>query len=478
MNPNRRPWAFPDPRRDEGGMALIASLLVMMICVILVAAAFQLATHSSQRSGLSRNRSASLHAAEAGLEAALATLASSSVCPGAGLEVPLPDQNLPSESYMVLAPVSCSPGGNAVIAAVGYVPNATRPVATTTLVAHINRGQGAPVSGTNAAGVVSCAVTTQCGYVFPDALYSGGAITAAPGVGTLSAYGTGGTVPNVVANGAINITGAQIDGLVHGWSTVNLTVSAIGGEVVGNGVSITGATVQGGLGGVVSSNTLTLTDSTVNGTAKYKGPTTNYSSANSTVTGGASPVTPAPDLGSSRLMPTYTDSALDMSSIVGVGLPASNSCPGNGVGSYYDYTPLVSLNCTYNPATIDGTVVLVVRSTLGGALTINVPQTTNGGQLYVIMTGAGILDTLNIVGSNSTLPVFAFTDGTMTLRGGITGQFVGGSIATAAPTTLTFAPPAIPAPDFAFNNTQTAPGGLGYAASIAFQYQCPGTTAC
>jgi Tfp pilus assembly protein PilX len=444
-------------RDDERGVALIAALLVMMVCVILVAGALQLAIHSTQRSGLSRNRTASLHAAEAGLEAALSNLAQNSTCPAtAGTETPLPDQNLPTESYKILAPVSCTTGGNAVIAAVGYVPNATTPVATTTLVAHVNRGQGAPVSGGSG---------TNGGYVFPDALFSGGSILTTGG--SFSAYGTGGSVPNVVANGTINISGSQLDGLVHGWSGVTLTVPVIGGEVVGNGVNITGATVQGGTGGVFSSGSLTLTNTTVNGPAKYAGA---FSNPGSTVTGTTSPGAGA--LPPPRQMPVFTDSSGDMQTILGVGA-ASNSCPGTGTGSYYDI-PLNIVPCVYNPASLDGIHVLVVH---GGLVTVTMPQTTTGGQLYIISAG-GLGDAVTIVGTNSTLPVFAFTDGLLTVSGNLTGQLVGGGIVTAGATTVTFSPPATPAPDFAFNNTQVAPSGLGYAATIAFEYQCPGVTAC
>jgi hypothetical protein len=308
------------------------------------------------------------------------------------------------------------------------------------------------------------------GYVFPDAIFSGGTISALPAVGTLSAYGTGGTVPNIVGDGAINISGSQLDGLVHGWSSVNLSVPAVGGEIVGNGVTLTGATVQGGTGGIVSSGSLTLANSTINGTAKYG---SSYTTSGSTVSGGASLASPAPTLPLMRLMPTFNESSSDMNTLLGVGAPtATASCPGAGTGTYYDYSPLIALNCTYNPATINGPVVLVAHSLLGGVLNINVPQTTTGGQLY------GALDTLNIVGSNSTFQVFAYSDGTLTTNGGVTGQLVGNTVATVGATTLTFAPPAIPAPDFAFSTSQTAPSGLGYAASIAFEYQCPGTTAC
>lgn len=444
-------------RRDEDGMALIVAILVMLVCVILVAAMTQLAIHTAQRSGLTRNQQASVHAAEAGIEAALGTLSSTSACPAAGSEVALPDQNLPTESYKVLAPLSCTVGGNAVIAAVGYVPNATNPVSTTTLVAHVDRGQGAPVSG-----------GSNGGYVFPDALYSGSTITAS-GTSTLSAYGTGGTVPNVTANGNIGITGSQLDGLVHGWGSINLSVAEIDGEVVGSGVTLNGSTVQGGTSGVISTSALTLNNSTVNGTAKYCCSAGNFSSTNSTVSGGATSASTT--LPTMRLMPTFSYSAADIESILGVGAPTPTLCPGSGVAAFYVVTTV--LPCTFNPPTINGTVVVVAS----GPMTVNVPQTTTGGQLYVISAN-GLGDSVTINGTNSTLPVFAFTDGALTLNGGITGQFLGNSIATNGATTVTFAPPAIPAPDFAFNTNQTAPQSLGYAATVAFQYQCPGTAAC
>jgi hypothetical protein len=252
---------------------------------------------------------------------------------------------------------------------------------------------------------------------------------------------------------------------VHGWSSVNLSVGGVGGEVVGNGVTITGATVQGGTGGVVSSGNLSLNGTTVNGAAKYGG---SFTTSGSTVTGGTtSASTTLPPM---RLMPKFTDNQVDMQNILGVGSP-SPTCPGSGTGSFYEIPLGV---CAYSPPTINGTVVLVSH---GGLLTINVPQTTTGAQLYVISAN-GIGDAVLINGSNSTVPVFAFTDGLLTVNGGISGQLLGASITTTGPTTLTFAPPPVPAPGFAFDSSQTAPTGLGYAASIDFQYQCPGTTAC
>ncbi len=101
----------------------------------------------------------------------------------------------------------------------------------------------------------------------------------------------------------INISGSQLDGLVHGWSGVTLNVPVIGGEVVGNGVNITGATVQGGTGGVFSSGALTLTNTTVNGPAKYAGA---FSNSGSTVTGTTS--SGAGALPTARQMPVFTDS--------------------------------------------------------------------------------------------------------------------------------------------------------------------------
>lgn len=439
-------------RRDERGVALIASLLVMLICVVIVAAALQLADHTIQRSGLDRSRTASRHAAEAGIQTALADLSATNACPSPGSEVQLPDQNLPQESYKIVS-LTCPTSDTAIVTAVGYVPNAAKPVATTTLVAHIDRGQGAPVSGPPSRG----------GYVFPDAVFSGGAITTA---GAFNTYGYGGTVPNVVANGAITVSGSQLDGLVHGWGLVNLTASQVGGDIIGTDVTVNNATVQGS---VASAGPLSLNSATVNGNAIYS---SGSGPSGSTVTGSTIHQSPAFQLPNKRLMPVFTDTPGDVQSLLGVGAPSS-SCPLTGTGTFYD-VPINGI-CNYNPATIDGTVVVVVH---GGVLNVTVPQTNNGGQLYLIAAGG----TINLAGTNSTLPVFAYADGLLgvAMNGAFVGQVVGSVVTTTGATTMTFRPPSVPAPDFAFQSSQVAPtaGALGNAAHVAFEYRCPGVVFC
>src|SRR5579884_36763 len=112
---------------DEQGFALITAILIMLISTIVVAGILQLATHTAQRSGLSRNQTAARDAAEAGIEAELSTIANGTCPTTAGAETALPNQTVPSASYIIKVPVSCTLNGAAVIAATGYVPNATSP---------------------------------------------------------------------------------------------------------------------------------------------------------------------------------------------------------------------------------------------------------------------------------------------------------------------------------------------------------------
>jgi len=446
--------------RDENGMALVAALLVMMVCSILVAGSLALASHTALRSGFNRDHSAALHAAEAGIEADLATL-SAGGCPAlTGTETVLPDSTLVKASYKIVSRTPCTAGGNAVVTVVGYAPNATKPVATATIVAHINRGQGASVSTGNAGG-----------YVFPDAIYTNGTLDASAG---LSLYGVGGTVPSTTANGNITVTDTvgtgQLDGPVQGWKDVNISGAEIGGAVVGatvagSTVTMANARVQGDV--TTGSGVLDLASTTtVNGNVRYGGTKT---AASPTVTG-TGPTFNAYVPTTQRPMPVFTDSTArtDIPSLLpSVGSSVTASCPGAGLLTFYDFT--AGGTCNYNPASIGGTVVVIAH---GGTLNVTIPANSSG-QLYVVNDAGGV----NITGSGSPMPVFAFASGLVNLSGAFVGQVAGGSIKTTAGTTMTFFPPSVPLPDFAF------PGGyssatLAYAATVAYQYQCPGTTTC
>jgi type II secretory pathway pseudopilin PulG len=458
------PRALRDPRRDENGFALMTSFLVLLITVVVVTGALQLATHTSQRSGLNRNQSAAVNAAEAGIEAALSRMSDGS-CPNmATNEFPLPDQNLPTESYIIQAvpAATCTVNGPAVILATGYVPNATSPVAKTTMVAHINRSQGAPTSG----GVG--------GYDFPNVLYTDGSLGTSASPAQISVFGNGGSTPSITANtGAyIGTSGspAQLGGPVSSWGPVTLNASQIGGAVVGTDVTIKSATVQGAVAAV---GNLSLDTVTVNGTATYGG---SYShNGTVTVASGGAP-TSAPTIEPLRRpFPAFTNDSATIGSPTGLGVgSATTSCPPSAsawTAPFYDIA--TSCAVAYSPGTYSSTAankstVIIAQ----GPLTVNVPPTAVGGQLYVITTGGG---SLTINGSGSTLPVFAFTDGALNLNGSIVGQFVGHSVATTGATTLTFTPPATPAPNFAFPAGYTLPNlGTTFVSTVSFEYQCAG----
>jgi len=455
MTSARSPRALRDPRRDEDGFALMTSFLVLLISVVVVTGALQLATHTSQRSGLNRNQSAAVNAAEAGIEAALSRMSDGSCPTTATAEIQLPDQNLPTESYIIqpTPAATCTLNGPAVILATGYVPNATRPVAKTTMVAHINRSQGAPTSG----GVG--------GYDFPNVLYTDGSLGTSASPSQVSVFGNGGTVPSITANtGAYigtNGSPAQLGGPVSSWGPVT-------------DVNIKNATVQGAVAAVAN---LTLDTVTINGIATYGG--TYFHNGTITVTSGGAPTATPTIQPLRRPFPAFTNTAASIGTALGVGV-AVTSCPGSAsawTGPFYDiaatcvvhYTP-----GTYSSSAANKNTVIIAQ----GSLTIDVPPTAVGGQLYVVTTGGG---TLTINGSGSTLPVFAFTDGALSLNGSLVGQFTGHSIATTGATTLTFAPPATPMPNFAFPTGYTLPNlGTAFVSTVSFEYQCAGavTTPC
>jgi len=451
MSPCRqRPRLHRRPA-DEEGIALITALLIMLLSTVVVAGVLGLAIHTAQRSGLTRNKTAALNAAEAGIQAELSII-STGLCPTAPTaDTPLPNQTLPTASYVIQTPVACTPYGAATIAATGYVPNATNPVTSTTMVAHINRSAGAP--------------TSSGGYDFPDALFTDGSLSS----GTLSLYGTGGSIPSITADGPIAIggsgnTGSLLGGGINGESTVNVGASQIGGAVTGTTVTLTGPsstnplTVQGSVG---AASSLTKTNTTVNGTVTSSGAA----------------------LQLARPLGTFTYNASAIQSALGVGTPAT-SCPANQSGWTANFYNMGSCSLgyapgSYNPATSNGITVIVVQ----GAFSVNIPQTAVGGQIYVVDAG-GVGDALTITGSGSSLPVFAYTDGSLTLSGNVVGQMAAHSISiTGSQTTMTFSPPAIAFPSIAFNNGYFAPTGLTsgsnpYISTVSNEYQCPGTTTC
>jgi Tfp pilus assembly protein PilX len=472
---------------DEEGIALITALLIMLLSTAVVAGILGLAIHTAQRSGLTRNKTAALNAAEAGIQAELSLISDGS-CPNAATaETPLPNQALPTASYIIHASpagTNCTVNGSAVISATGYVPNATNPVATITMVAHISRSAGAP--------------TSSGGYDFPDALFAAGpegSGTSTDGVlsdsGALNLYGTGGSIPNITADSISIIgSGSQLGGAVAGQvqpegystnGTVSVAAAQIGGQVTGVNVALTGMTVEGG---VAASGNLSLTNVTLNGAGTYGG-TYIHSGGSGTVSSG-SPVLP---LG--RPLGTFANTPGTQTAIaslgVGTGSPAAptTSCPASATAwtaNFYD----IGGSCasgynpgSYSPATSNGITVIVVR----GTFNVTVPQSAVGGQLYVIDSGGGSSDSLTIAGSGSTLPVFAFTDGALHLSGTLVGQMAADNITAAPDTTMTFAPPAAAIPGIAFPPGYTAPtslttGSNPYIGTVSYEYQCPGTTAC
>jgi Tfp pilus assembly protein PilX len=459
--------------RSEQGIALVTALLVMMVCTIVMAAILQLASHSAQRSGLARDRTAALNAAEAGIQAELSAISDGSCPPSSppslpGAAVQLPNQTLPSAWYVIQAsPVNtCSTASAAVtIVATGYVSSVTNPAATTTMVAHVNRTQGAPVSGGASNNVRP--------YNFPDALFTDGTLRATGGA--LNLYGSGGSVPSVTANGAITIgsssnTGSLLGGAINGQSSVNVWASQIGGPVTGTSVSLTGPasglTVQGG-----TSPSPSLTNVTLNGAQNL------------------SLLPPRPLGVFDNSNPGEIGTSLGVGTTTApVGSP-TNTCPSSstsGASNFYD----VAATCgsgyaptTYSPPTGgNGITVLVVQ----GAFTVTVPPTAVGGQLYVVDVGGGNSDVLTIAGTGSTLPVFAFSDSAVTLSGTLAGQVVAHQIdVTGASTTLTFAPPATPMPDVSFPVGYFSPKFSGpfipfipFISTVSYEYQCPGTNVC
>ncbi len=452
---------------DEQGIALIVALLIMLLCTIVVAGILQLSVHTTQRSGLTRNSAAALNAAEAGIQSELSLISDGSCPTSKGTETALPNQTAPSASYIIQVPVSCTAFGAAVIDATGYVPNATNPVTSTTMVAHINRTEGAP--GVNGA------------YDFPDALFADAALSAPSG---LNLYGSGGSIPNITA-GSITIggSGSQLGGaiagqLLYGQSAgsngaVSVAAAQIGGQVSGTNLTLTGPstglTVQQGL---LASGNLSLNSVTVNGTGTYSGTYSHSGTVSGTVAAGAVTLPLGRPLGS------FAYSQSPITSALGVGAP-NTSCPTSATAWPSTFYDLGSCSTPYTPSIYgSGTTVIVVQ----GPFTVDVPSAAAGGQLYVIDAGGGGSDSLTIAGSGSTLPVFAFTDGSLNLSGTVVGQMAAHSITVASGTNMTFSPPATAMPDITFPTGYTAPNLAAatdpFIGTVSYEYQCPGTTAC
>jgi Tfp pilus assembly protein PilX len=477
--PVRAPRPASGGAGNEEGIAMVVALLVLMLSSILVVGVLALATHTQERSGLTRDRTAALNAAEAGIQSELSVLSNGGCPPSvAGAAVALPNQTQPSASYVIQPSPSCTSGSaTATIVATGYVPNTTNPISTTTMVAHITRNQGAPVSA-GASG----------GYDFPDALFADGAVSAP---GTLNLYGTGGSVPNITADTiTVGNSGSQLGGALTGepklgespstGGIISVAAAQIGGAVTGTNVTLTGpSTGMAVQGAVDATGNLSLNNVSINNASgSYGGTYTHTGTISGTVTQSAA------TLGLSRPLGTFTNNASDIATQLGVGT-ATASCPGTSSwsSSFFDTTSSCPATAptTYSPTAGNGTTVIIVQ----GTFNLTVPTTPVGGQLYVIDAGGGSSnDNLTITGNGSTLPVFAYTDGSLNLSGTVAGQFAGHTITapgSTATTTVTFTPPATPMPDVAFPAGYTPPtlnGTNAYVSSVSYEYQCPGTTAC
>ncbi len=450
---------------------MISALLIMMICTVVVTASLALAVHSNSQSSDQRNLTAALHAADYGLQAELASLASQPTSSGATCTPitggVLPGSSLPLQWFTVTmtetGKSSCTIPSNPsrTIIATGYAagygttPSTTVPspipatAAIRTIVAHVT--------------LQPAGATSNGGYGFPDAiltLKSGGLSAGSASPLTITADGpqsVRSVGPVALSSGSLPLSSGQTTASLSSWDNIALTNNPVSGNVV-------------------SAKTVTLTSSNVSG--YVEGTAVNLAGS------------PVSTVGSSRVgtvqlptpppVPTFNYSLADWMSLTGAG-SATTACPANGVltGLY-----VLTASCTSAPSGVGtGAVAIIINGS--GNLTVTLPSYTGPGpsQLYLIVPNGNL--TLSDAGASA--QVFAYGSGTVTIGGTIVGQVAGGNVATSATTNLiaqlvSTTPASTGAvtypPDFAFPAAGAGPTPTGFVPLINDEYLCaPGATA-
>ncbi len=443
----------------------------MMVVSLVTAAVVLVAIHVGSATGQNRAHTEAVHAAEAGIQEAMARLSradGSTWCaplngsmPGGG--APGGEQYLVTVSDSGAVPGVCSPTDpQRLIDAAGYSPSLTAPDPTIRRIEARVR-------------LVPDEASAGGGYGFPDAVQA----SAGAPAGTLVTAGSldviepaAGPLASVEVTGDLNLSASDqvagnvdVDGAVTFSDAVHIT-----GDLTATGnITLSGAAVVDG--DITSTGgTVTLSDSSrVGGVARAAGTVT--TSGTATAAGGieanspsaAPSFQPMPDFSFSGASPPWP-----------APLTAVPDCS-SGVPATLTGTIHVTGDCdlTSRSLTVSGPAALVVD----GAITIggNTHFAASGSSPSLLLianhtsTGPGDTTGLAIQGTASfdpQLPVFAFAANVLTKSapGPMTGSLAGGAVAVTAPTPLTFSP-ASP-PGFSFPAGYVASSGPGFLTQL------------
>jgi hypothetical protein len=443
----------PVHSRDEEGFTLILSLFVMMVVSLVTAAVVLVAIHVGSSTGQNRAHTEAVHAAETGIQEAMARLSradGSTWC--APLSGVLPGGGAPGgEQYSVTVsdsggePGVCSPDDPVrLIDATGFSPSLTAPDPT---IRRIEAQVRLVPAGADPGG----------GYGFPDA------VQATAATGTLTTSGgldltapPGGPPASVDVSGDLSLTGSeQVQGNITAQGAVSLTdaVHVTGSVTAAGDVTLAGsATVDGDV--TSTGGSVTLSDSArVGGTARASGSVTTTGAAG--VGGAVEPGSPSPSP-TARPTPDFTFSGASPPWPAPLtALPdCSAGLPGTLTGTYH-----ITGDCDLGSGsfTVSGQAAIVADGslTLGGTTRFSPGSGSPSLWLIANHPSSGPGDTAGLTIQDTAaidpgLPVFAFAANVLTKSapGPLTGTLAGGVVAITAPTALAFAP-ASP-PGFAF----------------------------
>lgn len=461
----------PPRDRGEGGFTLILSLFVMMVVALVTVAVVLVAIHVGSATGQNRAHTEAVHAAEAGIDEAMARLSradGSTWCaplngslPGGG--APGGEQYLVTVSDSAAIPGVCSPSDpQRLIDATGYSPSVTALNSTVRRIEARVR-------------LVPAQAAAGGGYGFADAIQA----SAGAPAGTLTNGGSldvieppSGPLASVEVTGDLDLSASdRVAGNVVADGSVTLADSAhLSGDLTATGdITLSGAAVVDGnvtsTGGAV-----TLADSArVGGTVRAAGAVTTSGSA--TAAGGAEPASPSaapafqpmPDFTFSGASPPWP-SPLAALPDCSAGLPATLTGTIHVTGD---------CDLSSRTLTVSGTAALVVDGAITIRGTTHVAASGASPSLWLIAnhqsTGPGDDAGLTIqdaAGFDQQLAVFAFAANVLTKSapGPMTGALAGGAVAITAATALTFVP-ASPA-GFSFPAGYLTSAGPGFVTQL------------
>ena len=452
----------PDTGEDERGMTMITTLVVIMIAAALGVTSMTVADHAITRSAKERDRSAALHAAEAGLHSALVALSGSGGSTWCGQ----------SAGPVTVLPVDAgTPGGQQWEATVSDSAGVTGTCAASDPIRVIRANGWSPAYGALGASVrtleaevtlVPAGAVAGGGFGFPATVFSASPIVAPTLAASVSVLGDGaGGDGDLVSGASVPLTvGAAIQGSIEAQGAVTL-----GGAAHVGSVRATGALSGNGSALVDGAVTSATGPVTLSGSAHVSGDATAADAITADIgaIGGVrradAPTSPPP----AQALPAFSFSAGDP----GWPAPMSTWSTCSAFASYIAShlgglrgTHRITQNCTLDLSSalipsalvVDGNLAIVTDGTIrirdrvvmrrsGGsatALLISLHQATSGADT----TGVSIEDSATF--RNLAMFQFARNQITKSAPGPLTGQCYADRIVLSGSGSLTtriFSPP-------------------------------------